>query len=318
MKLIGLACGNEMDNTEVLVKEALMSADEQGVKIEFIRLQDLDIKPCRGCGSCIKSLFQGGEGSCVIDDDLHILDEKIMACDGLILGSPVYTMAPTGQLKTVCDRFGPTHDVYARLEAKKLNDAKKGGGPDERSFKDRVGAFISVGGGTKFVYMALPLMNLFTFPLQIKVVDQMQLAGAWYGSVAAPEGAKTLERAGKLGRNVARSMGKPFSELEWMGDESGTCPVCHSNMLIVTDKNPVVCPICGIRGHMRMDGEKIHVEFSREEQKLSHLTLSGLEGHWKELNRYAEKAKQRKKIISDEELSIKLEKYRGYGESPVE
>ena len=313
MKLIGLACGSEMDNTEVLVKEALMAAEEQGVNVEFIRLQAFNIKPCRGCGSCIKSLFQGGEGKCVIDDDLDILDEKIMECDGLILGSPVYTLAPTGQLKIVCDRFGPTHDVYARLEAKKLNDGK-GSGPDERSFKDRVGAFISVGGGTKFVYMALPLMNLFTFPLQIKIVDQMQLTCAWYGSVVAREGVKTLQRAGKLGRNVARSMGKPLSEIEWMGDEPGTCPVCHSNMLIVTDKNPVVCPICGIRGHIRLDGENINVVFSREEQKLSHLTLAGLEGHWKELNSLAEKARQRSKIESDEELFRKLEKYRGYGE----
>jgi NAD(P)H-dependent FMN reductase len=247
---------------------------------------------------------------------LHILDEEIMECDGLILGSPVYTMAPTGQLKTVCDRFGPTHDVYARLEAKKLND-ERGEGPDERSFKNRVGAFISVGGGTKFVYMALPLMNLFTFPLQIKIVDQMQLSGAWYGSVVTHEGAKTLERAGRLGRNVAQSMGKSLSEVKWMGDEPGTCPVCHSNMLIVTDKNPVVCPICGIRGHIRMDGENINVVFPKEEQKISHLTLAGLEGHWKELNSYDKKAKQRSKIESDEELSRKLEKYRGYGESPI-
>lgn len=313
MKLMGLACGSEMDNTEVLVKEALMAAEEQGVGVKFIRLQDFDIKPCRGCGSCIKSLFRGGKGRCVIDDDLHILDEEIMECDGLILGSPVYTMAPTGQLKTVCDRFGPTHDVYARLEAKKLND-KKGIGPDERSFKKRVGAFISVGGGAKFVYMALPLMNLFTFPLQIKIVDQMQLAGAWYGSVVAREGAETLERAGRLGRNVAQFMGKPLSEVKWMGDEQGTCPVCHSNMLIVTKKNPAVCPICGIRGHIRTDGDNINVVFPPEERKLSHLTLAGLEGHWKELNSLAEKARQRSKIESDEELSRKLEKYRGYGE----
>jgi hypothetical protein len=112
-------------------------------------------------------------------------------------------------------------------------------------------------------------------------------------------------------------MGKPLSEIEWMGDESGTCPVCHSNMLIVTGKNPVVCPICGIKGHIQLDGENIQVVFSLEEQKLSHLTLAGLEGHWKELHSFAEKAKQRSKIESDEELSGKLEKYRGYGEFPI-
>ena len=151
MKLLGLACGRKMDNTEVVVKEALMAAEETGAEVGFLRLQELDIKPCRGCASCMKNMSEGGDGSCVIEDDLRILDEQVMDCDALILGSPVYTMTPTGQLKTVCDRFGPSHDVSARMEARKKNAAEgKSGGPDERSFKDRVGGFIAVGGGSKF------------------------------------------------------------------------------------------------------------------------------------------------------------------------
>lgn len=149
MKLLGLACGRKMDDTEVLVKEALMAAEESGAEVGFIRLADLNIKPCQGCTACLQSLFAGGAGNCALEDDMPFLDEQIMACDGLILGSPVYTMTPSSSLKILCERFGPSHDVSFRLEAKKISAATgKGKGPDERSFKERVGAFISIGGGS--------------------------------------------------------------------------------------------------------------------------------------------------------------------------
>ena len=314
MKLLGLSCGRKMDNTEVVLKEALMAAEEAGAEVWFMRLQELDIKPCRGCAGCMRNLSEGGDGSCVIDDDLKILDEKVMDCDALILGSPVYTMTPTGQLKTVCDRFGPSHDVASRMEAKKSNAALgRRGGPDERSFKHRVGGFIAVGGGSKFVYMALPLMNLFTFPLNIKIVDQMLVAGVWYGNVILDEGAEFMERARRLGRNVAGAMRLPVDEVKWLGDEMGTCPVCHSDLLTVTNKNPVICPICGIKGELRSDGDDITVTFSEEEQRKSHLTLEGMLAHVLELRGYSQKAGE-KMQLDRREIAKRLEKYEGYRE----
>ena len=107
MKIFGLACGRKMDNTEILVKEALMAAEEAGAVVSFMRLADLHLEPCRGCGSCLKSMFEGGDGNCVIDDDLHLLDEQIMECDGLILGSPVYTSTPSALLKAVSGASSP-------------------------------------------------------------------------------------------------------------------------------------------------------------------------------------------------------------------
>jgi len=312
MKLFGLSCGSRMDNTEVLVKEALMAAEELVAEISFLRLQELDIKPCRGCTTCVRSLYEGGDGKCVIDDDLHILDEYVMDCDGLILGSPVYTMTPSGQLKIACDRFGPSHDVGFRMEARKLAQSKGQKGPDERSFKNRVGAFISVGGGSKFVFMALPLMNLFTFPLNIKIVDQMQLVSVWYGNVLLDEGAEAVARARQLGTNVACAMGKPVDEISWMGDDAGTCPVCHSSLLVVKKNNPVVCPICGISGSIRMEGENISVHFPDEEQKRSHLTVNGMLEHKRELEANFERAKKIVRV-DGEEIQRRLEKYERYG-----
>ena len=46
MKVLGLTCGRRLSNTEILVKEALMGAEEMGVEVEIVRLMDLSIKPC--------------------------------------------------------------------------------------------------------------------------------------------------------------------------------------------------------------------------------------------------------------------------------
>ncbi|MBW2067086.1 MAG: hypothetical protein JRJ03_19435 [Deltaproteobacteria bacterium] len=37
MKLLGLACGRKMGNCEILLKEALMSAEELGVEVEIVK-----------------------------------------------------------------------------------------------------------------------------------------------------------------------------------------------------------------------------------------------------------------------------------------
>ena len=44
MKLLGLSFGRKMENTEILVKEAMMGAEEAGSDVGFIRVLDLDIK----------------------------------------------------------------------------------------------------------------------------------------------------------------------------------------------------------------------------------------------------------------------------------
>lgn len=78
MKVLGLTCGRKMSNTEILVKEALMGAEEAGAEVEIVRLMDLSIKPCTGCNSCVISLFEkGGSGDCVIKgDDFGFIAEE--------------------------------------------------------------------------------------------------------------------------------------------------------------------------------------------------------------------------------------------------
>ncbi len=310
MLLLGLSLGRKMENTEILVKEALSSAKESGAEVRFIRLLDLDIKPCKGCTACAESLFMGGPGLCNIKDDLHLLDEQMMQCDGVILGSPVFVLGPHGLLKTITDRFGPSHDVAFRQEATKRARAQGKQAPDQRAFKPRVAGFISVGGAATphWLSFGLPLMNLFTFPSHITVVDQMQVNSRSRGSVVMEP--DIIKRAAKLGRNVAKYLGMPREKVKWMGDEKGTCPVCHSNLLTVTNKNPVECPICGISGKLTTEGNKIKVTFSQKEKARSRLEIAGKLEHWIELGELLPLMMHQ----DPKELANRKAKYKGFAE----
>ena len=269
MKLLGLTCGKKHSTNEILLKEALVTAREQGIDISMIRLLDLDIKPCTGCIACVMGLGNGGPGECVIRDDWHFLHDQLLECDGLIVAAPVFVLGAHGIIKLIADRFGPARDLAFRTMSKRIREEKgitKGKGVDERTFKNRVGGFISVGGAiTKnWLSFGLPSMHLLTFPSAIKIVEQMEVMGAgqFQNVVLEPQ---HIERARRLGKNVAEAMKKPFEDVSWTGEETGLCPVCNCNLLTVFAKNPVECPVCGIEGTLSMEGDNIKVVFSPEE-----------------------------------------------------
>ena len=86
-------------NTEVLVDEVLAGAKEAGALVEKIRLRDLKIEPCKACDGCAKTR------RCVIQDDLSIIRDKMIASDYWIFGTPVYYSGPTAQFKAFMDRW---------------------------------------------------------------------------------------------------------------------------------------------------------------------------------------------------------------------
>lgn len=288
MKLLGISCGRRMSNTEIMVKEALMGAEDTGAEVEFIRLHDLHLKPCTGCNACVVDLVERcGSGRCVLkNDDLPFIDEQIMECDGLVLGSPIYEKSVTGQLKTLNDRMGPSHDVGFRLITKKRREQMgitEGEGPDERSFKPRAASLIAVG-GSEWDTLALPMMSLFALSLQIEVVDRILVN--WIGLprvVALRE--DLLERAHRSGRHVAESLRKPLEQVEYIG-EAGLCPICHSKLFEVRnegDAYPAICGICGVRGTLSIADGKVAFTVSDEDRPYSHVLLSGKFHHLDEL-----------------------------------
>ncbi len=86
-------------NTDTLLEAMLAGVEEAGGAVERIRLCDLEIKPCIGCGVCEKT------GVCSItDDDMVVLYNKISAGNRIIVASPIYFYGITAQAKAFVDR----------------------------------------------------------------------------------------------------------------------------------------------------------------------------------------------------------------------
>ncbi|MFC1870531.1 flavodoxin family protein [Chloroflexota bacterium] len=99
MKILGIVCSpRKGGNTEILVNEALASAEALGAKVELVSVIGKNIAPCDGCESCAKT------GRCRIDDDMQDIYNKLLQSDGIIFGSPVYYWNVSAQAKTIIDR----------------------------------------------------------------------------------------------------------------------------------------------------------------------------------------------------------------------
>ncbi len=73
-----------------------------GIDFEILHLTDLDLKPCKGCYTCVLK----GESKCPRKDDRDMILGKMAEADGLILASPVYSHMVSAVIKNFFERFG--------------------------------------------------------------------------------------------------------------------------------------------------------------------------------------------------------------------
>lgn len=306
-KVLGISAGHTMGNSELLLREALMGAEEAGAEVELIRLNDFEIKHCIGCQACtMKMMQQGVENLCVQKDDFPLLRDRLLDCDAVIYSAPIFLIRPIASLLVLADRIGPFHDVGG-LES--IGMHRPDSPIDQRLFKQRCAGFISVGGAARPQYasMGLTLMNDLTYPMHIKVVDQVMVLDSNASGHALMHDDK-LARVRQLGKNVAENAGKAEEEMKWCGDFDGTCPVCHGNLMTVDNGDEsVTCAICGIQGKMHMEGGKMKVEFDPADYTKSRLSKEECAFHYAEifesLGKFADVAAEVKK---------REEKYRNY------
>ncbi|WP_033165433.1 flavodoxin family protein [Clostridium sp. KNHs205] len=105
MKIIAInGSPRKNSNTAVLLEHALEGASLQGAETELINLYDLDYK---GCMSCFACKLKGGKsyGKCAYKDELSPVLEKVLAADALLLGSPIYFHAVTGEMRSFLERL---------------------------------------------------------------------------------------------------------------------------------------------------------------------------------------------------------------------
>lgn len=103
LALIGSRKGRS-GNTALLASklmEHLERAFEEEVAGDILAADTWDVRPCLSCDTCFRT------GSCVQDSDdgMKAIQEKILACDLVILGSPVFACHVSGDMKTLIDRL---------------------------------------------------------------------------------------------------------------------------------------------------------------------------------------------------------------------
>jgi multimeric flavodoxin WrbA len=231
MKVLGLGCGRPGGSAEILLTAALREAGDA----QLVRLTDL-----------------------TTDDHLWWLWERLVECDSLIVSTPIMTRTIAARLKSVIDGLlGPNADA-AIIEH--LVEVRRGGTEpavpfrvDERVLKPRVAGFLAVGGSLtpQWKTLALPLLHTTAFSMHMAVVDQAAFGGAGTPQSILLDDA-ALDRAARLGANVASQLGLASEDVRYLG-EPGLCPMCHLNVVELTGTS-VRCATCGSAGELEAGG----------------------------------------------------------------
>ncbi|HIX14273.1 MAG TPA: flavodoxin family protein [Candidatus Hungatella pullicola] len=109
-------------NTAIALREMESVFAQEGIETELLHVGNKEIRGCIGCGQCF------AKGKCVFDDLVNETAPKFEACDGLVVGSPVYYASANATLIAFLTRlfysthFGKTMKVGAAVVA-----ARRGG-----------------------------------------------------------------------------------------------------------------------------------------------------------------------------------------------
>jgi multimeric flavodoxin WrbA len=202
IKIIGLSGSPRKNgNTEILIKEALKAAKQKGAETEFITIAGKNIQPCRACGAC---RLPKSAGKCAIKDDVPEIFEKLKKADGILIGSPVYFLTVTAQLKALFDR-----SLVLRYGKGRVKDAPGSKGGPEFLLTDKAGGAISVGGGNGQQLTILEILKWMVFQNMVVVGNRLDLGT----NTNASEAGTILKN--KKGLSQARFTGLRVTEIAY-------------------------------------------------------------------------------------------------------
>lgn len=103
MKAVIVEASPKRDGNSVTLAKELIKGLQTNYKAEVseLFLEDMDIKFCRGCWSCIKM----GEPGCVINDDMMMVYPKLEESDVIVFATPIYWWHINAQMKKFIDRL---------------------------------------------------------------------------------------------------------------------------------------------------------------------------------------------------------------------
>lgn len=109
-------------NTYLALQEMEKVFVSEGIEVETLHVGNQAIRGCIACGSCAKT------GKCVFDDMVNEAAAKFEACDGLVVGSPVYYASANATLVAFLTRlFYSTHFSKTMKVGACVAAARRGG-----------------------------------------------------------------------------------------------------------------------------------------------------------------------------------------------
>lgn len=308
MKIIAISGGTRNGSNDSMAKEALMGAKEAGAEIEFIRLFDLNLKPCTGCIACVGGLMSGANGDCVLKDDMKWLDEKFLDADGVIWVMPIFEKGVPAIMRIVQDRiFGPNHDIGMNMVAGKISEHTHKGGPDPRKFKKKATSFISIGGSDWSTRISCD-MNLTTMVPMWTVIDDTVFQ--WSKSIILND--ENVAKCHQIGVNIAKAAAD-IENAKYLGDP-GVCPNCHSRNFFFAADATAICEVCGIEGQMKINGNKIEFVFPKEMYQHAHNLVPGKMKHMDDIYKNETLLAEQKKTP---EFKARVDKYKAFIQATV-
>lgn len=97
--------------------------NQEGIDTEIVHVGNKAIRGCTACFQCVK------QHKCVIDDFVNEVTPKFRACDGVVVGSPVYFASANGTLISFLDRLfagSAFYDLSMKVGASVVS-ARRGG-----------------------------------------------------------------------------------------------------------------------------------------------------------------------------------------------
>ncbi len=88
-------------NTAILLRYVMRELEAEGIETELVELSGKTIHGCLGCRTCSSRK----DGRCAQKDDYgNECIEKMLAADGILLGSPTYVADVSAEMKALIDR----------------------------------------------------------------------------------------------------------------------------------------------------------------------------------------------------------------------
>lgn len=103
MKTLVVEASPRRDGNSITLARSLIRGlrDAGETEIRELFLNEMDIRHCNGCWSCLKL----GEPGCVIDDDMISVYPLLIEADLQVFATPIYWWTICGQMKTFMDRL---------------------------------------------------------------------------------------------------------------------------------------------------------------------------------------------------------------------